>query len=246
MPRCHIALGGNVGNVEETFQWTLAHLGREAPVGLISVSSIYRTSAVGPHSGGEFQNAAAEIETGLEPLALLDLLQDLERRAGRTQGAHWSPRPLDLDLIFYAEEIIEHPRLHVPHPACWYRRFVLDPLAEIAADVRHPIKKVTVCELRSRLLPRPLRLALAGSTFQERQRLRQELAMWSADAQIVDWETSRKPDGEPVVIAWLGDEADLDVAPLRFGALPVVPRLDVSISADRGAFLKSVLQAALG
>ena len=123
MPRCHIALGGNLGDVEETFHWALARLGGTDPSTVTRVSSVFRTRPVGPHAGGEFTNAAAEIETDLEPLALLDLLQDLERRAGRTPGEHWGPRPLDLDLIFYADQMIDMPRLRVPHPACWYRRF---------------------------------------------------------------------------------------------------------------------------
>jgi 2-amino-4-hydroxy-6-hydroxymethyldihydropteridine diphosphokinase len=248
MSCCYIALGGNVGDVDETFRWAVARLGRDGPVSVMRVSSVFRTRPVGPNAGGEFTNAAAEVETDLEPLVLLDLLQDLERRAGRTPGEHWGPRPLDLDLIFYADQIIDVPRLRVPHPACWYRRFVLDSLAEIAADVCHPVKRLTVGELRSRLLRRPLRLALAGSTVEERQRLRHELSAGAAGVEVVDWRPDGASDGEPAILAWLGagTGAGSDARPADFQALPVVPRLDVSMSADPAAFLRAVLQAALG
>lgn len=245
MPRCHIALGGNVGNVDDTFRTALARLADGNPVSVTRVSPVFSTPAVGPDAGGEFRNAAAQIETTLEPLRLLDLLQDLERGAGRMRDTRWGPRPLDLDLVFYADRIIEHPRLSVPHPACWYRRFVLDPLCQIAADFRHPVKGLTVEELRARLLPHPLRLALAGLTSLERQRLRHELAI-AGEVEVFDW----RPDGfdqcEPAIIAWLGASDESDMEPNAFQALPLIPRLDASQSADPVAFLRSVLQAALG
>jgi 2-amino-4-hydroxy-6-hydroxymethyldihydropteridine diphosphokinase len=245
MPHCHIALGGNVGRVEETFQTALARLATDNLVAIARVSSVWRTRPIGPRSGGEFLNAAAEIETSLEPLDLLDVLKDVERRAGRTPSEHWAPRPLDLDLIFYANRVIAHPRLVVPHPACWYRRFVLDPLDEIAAEVRHPVKGISVRELRARLLHRPLRLALAGSIASERERLRRDLSPTSAEFEVIDWRPPYNSGAEPAILAWLGPDRDAD-APTDFRALPLVPRLDVSAADDPTAYLHGVLQAALG
>lgn len=245
MPRCHIALGGNVGNVEETFQTALAGLSVGGLVAVIRVSSFYRTQPVGLRSGGEFLNAAAEIETGLEPLDLLDVLKELERRAGRVSSGHWAPRPLDLDLLFYADRVVDHPRLIVPHPACWYRRFVLDPLAEIAADLRHPVKGISVRELRARLMPRPFRLAVAGSSASERDLLRQELTSTTGEVEVSDWQPQGDYGPEPAILAWLGPDAETS-HPTDFQALPIVPRLDASGAADRTAFLRGVLQAALG
>jgi 2-amino-4-hydroxy-6-hydroxymethyldihydropteridine diphosphokinase len=245
MPGCHIALGGNVGNVEETFRAALAHLADDNRAAVTRVSSLYRTRPVGPRAGGEFTNAAAAIETSLGPLELLDLLKQVEQLAGRTSGEQWAPRPLDLDLIFYADRIIEYPRLTVPHPAAWYRRFVLDPLAEIAADVRHPVKGVSVGELRTRLLPRPLRLALTGSTASARERLRDELNLAAGELEVSEWHPEADAVGEPSILAWLGPEIVAEAA-AEFLALPRVPRLDVSTASDPVAFLRGVVQAALG
>jgi 2-amino-4-hydroxy-6-hydroxymethyldihydropteridine diphosphokinase len=248
MSCCYIALGGNVGDVDETFRWAVARLGRDGPVNVTRFSSVFRTRPVGPNAGGEFTNAAAEVETDLEPLVLLDLLQDLERRAGRTHGEHWGPRPLDLDLILYADQIIDVPRLRVPHPACWYRRFVLDPLAEIASDVRHPVKRLTVGELRSRLLLRPLVLALAGSSHAQRQSLRNELLSTTSGLEIFDWRIDAALESEPTLIAWLGphDPPSFDGPVVDFQSLPLVPRLDASTATGRAAFLRGILEAALG
>lgn len=162
MMRCYIALGGNLGPVEETFRRALERLEESASVTVRTRSQVYRSEAVGAQAGGEFLNAAAGIDAGLPPRELLDLLQTIEAEFGRTRDVHWGPRPLDLDLILYGEEIIDEPGLQVPHPACWYRRFVLEPLADIAAEVLHPVLQCPVGELRSRLLVRPLPVALVG------------------------------------------------------------------------------------
>jgi hypothetical protein len=87
-------------------------------------------------------------------------------------------------------------------------------------------------------------LALAGSTSSERQSLRRELL--TAEAEIVDWQPDVPADGDPAILAWLGAGAEFDTVPVDFQALPLGPRLDVSTSADPAAFLRAVLQAALG
>jgi 2-amino-4-hydroxy-6-hydroxymethyldihydropteridine diphosphokinase len=104
-------------------------------------SEFYRTKPVGgPLGQGEFVNAAAVIETKTPPLRLLDELQDIERRHGRDANAErWSPRPLDIDLLLYDNEVMETPMLVLPHPRMSFRRFVLQPAAEIAARMLHPV-----------------------------------------------------------------------------------------------------------
>ena len=120
MPRCFLGLGGNIGDVGQTFAAVLRDLASlDEPLTVVQASHIYRTLPVGEDAGGEFRNAAVEIGTDLSPHKLLALLQSLERAHGRTQDVHWSPRPLDIDLILYGDQIVDSSRLEIPHPACW-------------------------------------------------------------------------------------------------------------------------------
>ena len=156
-----IALGGNLGDVRATFEAALRTLHAAPGVRVTAASRPYRTPAVGADAGGEFLNAAATLETTLSPQDLLGELHRAEETAGRERTRHWGPRPLDLDLILYGEASIDGDRLTVPHPGLQWRRFVLDPACEVAADwwvwQCRPLR-----ELRERLLERPLKLVAPG------------------------------------------------------------------------------------
>jgi 2-amino-4-hydroxy-6-hydroxymethyldihydropteridine diphosphokinase len=247
MPRIFIALGGNLGPVSETFQNALERLDNNPGVTVQQISCFYRSAPVGEHAGGEFLNAAAEIETDLEPILLLDLLQSIETEFGRNREVHWGPRTLDLDLILYGEEIIDLPRLRVPHPACWYRRFVLVPMVEIADETLHPQKQLTFGELRSRLEVRSLPVALAGSNDHKRKSLIENLSKEFPEVMMSVWESSSTRDAIPAFAVWLGEEQNaVTESRTSYHALPETARLDASSSREEPeTFLRSVLQSAL-
>lgn len=221
-----IALGGNLGAVEDTFRSVLSELDDALGVQVQRVSSFYRTMPMGTDSGDDYLNAAAELSVELAPLELLDLLQSLETRHGRVRETHWGPRTLDLDLLLYGQEVLNHPRLSLPHPGCWYRRFVLDPLAEISPDVVHPVKTLTICQLRRRLLERPMGVGVVGGESDERRQLADQLAASFRETKVKTWSVG---DATPTLLLWLGPPSDQD---LRFDDLPLWSRLDLTTFRD--------------
>ena len=131
-----IALGGNLGDVRATFRQAIAHICGMAQAALVARSSDYATPPWGDPDQPRFVNACIEIETALDPHALLAVLQMVENRFGRQRDAdrRFGPRTLDLDLIAYGEVSLQRPELTLPHPRLFERAFVLVPLAEIAPD----------------------------------------------------------------------------------------------------------------
>jgi len=129
-----IALGGNVGDVRATFDKAIANICGMTQAALLARSSDYATAPWGEVEQDRFINACIEIDTSLDPHALLFALQKIETKFGRdrTKERRWGPRTLDLDLIAYDDVSIEKPELTLPHPRLFERAFVLVPLAEIA------------------------------------------------------------------------------------------------------------------
>ena len=131
-----IALGGNVGDVRATFNKSIANICGMAQAVLLARSSDYATPPWGDEQQARFINACIEIETSLDPHALLFTLHKIENKFGRDRvnERRWGPRTLDLDLIAYDDVSIQKPELTLPHPRLFERAFVLVPLVEIAPE----------------------------------------------------------------------------------------------------------------
>ena len=189
MPTCLIALGSNVNASEEVFRKAMQELQR-CGAKTLAISRIVTTRPVGTQAGSLYLNAAATVESHLTPIDLLRALHQVESAFGRTRDVHWGPRTLDLDLLLYGEERIDQPDLVVPHPAMWYRRFVLDPLVELIPDVVHPVFRQTIQQLRERLLQRPLPVCTITRTSGSRSSSSQASANSSRIALFIALRTS--------------------------------------------------------
>jgi 2-amino-4-hydroxy-6-hydroxymethyldihydropteridine diphosphokinase len=159
-----IGLGSNLGDRKAHLDGAVSALKERADIKVRAVSSHHETRPVGGPAGqAAFLNAAATLETTLDPQSLLLGLQEVETRLGRVRTSRWGERTLDLDLLLFGDEIIDTPNLTVPHLWLGLRRFVLAPLAEIAAKAVDPLTRLPVRELLANLDRRPSFVALAPS-----------------------------------------------------------------------------------
>src|SRR2546421_5831069 len=144
----YIALGANLGDRAANIAAALEKLQQTPQVKLAKVSTLIENPAIGgPADSPPFLNAAAEIITSLSARAILDRLLEIEKEIGRVRREKWGPRSIDLDLLLFGDEIIDESGLTIPHPLMHQRRFVLDPLAQIAPNVVHPVWKRTIAQL---------------------------------------------------------------------------------------------------
>ncbi|MGX1995894.1 2-amino-4-hydroxy-6-hydroxymethyldihydropteridine diphosphokinase [Xanthomonas axonopodis pv. cassiae] len=157
MHTAFVGLGANLGQAEASVRAAIAALGAVPQTTLVAASRLYRTPAWGREDQPDFINAVAQLRTGLAPLPLLEALLGIEQAFGRERrvGERWGPRTLDLDLLLYADQVIDLPQLQVPHPHLHARAFALLPLSELAPEaiiaghgtVRRALHAIDTCGL---------------------------------------------------------------------------------------------------
>lgn len=142
----YLSLGSNIGDRAKNLRQAIVALGEEG-MSVARISSIYETEPVDYPDQPWFLNMAVEAETELAPAALLQTLRGIETRMGSKKLIAKGPRLIDMDILLYCDEVIDTPELQIPHPRMHLRRFVLQPLAEIAPNVRDPVSGMTATEM---------------------------------------------------------------------------------------------------
>jgi len=147
----YLSLGSNLGNREQNLRGAIRQasaLGR-----LVAVSSFYQTEPVEFTDQPWFLNCVIALETETQPAQLMAELLRIEHEMGRQRVLKKGPRSIDIDILLFGDAVVNTPELTIPHPAMARRRFVLEPLAEIAPELRHPVAGKTVRELLAELPP---------------------------------------------------------------------------------------------
>ncbi len=145
----YLSLGANVGDRASHIREAVKRLGSLGHV--VAFSSIYETEPVEFTDQAWFLNLAVALETTEMPNPLMAALLAIEREMGRQRTQEKGPRTIDIDILLFDDMIVDSPGLTIPHPAMQHRRFVLEPLAEIAPEARHPVLKKTIRELLAAL-----------------------------------------------------------------------------------------------
>jgi 2-amino-4-hydroxy-6-hydroxymethyldihydropteridine diphosphokinase len=141
----YLSLGSNIGDRESHLRDAIARLENQGRIQ--SIASFYETEPVEFTDQARFLNCALALETEEAPEQLMESVLHIEQEMGRERQQNKGPRTIDIDILLFSDTIIDSPKLTIPHPAMHERRFVLQPLAEIAPEVRHPVLKKTIREL---------------------------------------------------------------------------------------------------
>jgi 2-amino-4-hydroxy-6-hydroxymethyldihydropteridine diphosphokinase len=146
MNKAYLLIGGNLGNTMNVFQQVFLQLDKQVGT-IVKKSSVYVTAPWGNPEQQDFLNQAILILTPLDAKQLMQLLLKIEESLGRQRIEKYGPRIIDIDILFFNDEIINDPGLIIPHPQLQNRRFALIPLAEIAPNLYHPILNKTIADL---------------------------------------------------------------------------------------------------
>lgn len=240
MPDCLIGLGSNVGDCSQNLDAAVQALENHPEISRCQVSRPFETAAVGGPGGQPgFLNVAVRLSTLLSPPQLLSVLQSIELAAGRVRTLRWGPRVVDLDLLLYGDAVIRQPEncsldaaeLVVPHRRMSFRRFVLEPAAEVAPEMRHPTTGLTIAELLIHLNHAPHYVALAAPPGGAMNRLAAEIATRTGASLISANLKNARPAGAG---PWGSEEGDFEqqmavleraTDRLRSEKLPESPRI---------------------
>jgi 2-amino-4-hydroxy-6-hydroxymethyldihydropteridine diphosphokinase len=218
-----LALGSNLGDRRATLEQAVERLAVHAQIRVLARSAWHETAAVGgPADQPPFLNGAVTIETSLSPAALLATVEQIEQQLERTRHARWGPRTIDLDLLLYDQLVSQSPQLTLPHPRMSFRRFVLGPACEIAADWQHPTIGWTLGELLAHLDQAPPYIAMASTSGSYVRQLVETLATGLPVQVILD---PARPDAsgdsaDPSGRAW---QRQIELLDRRAAALEAVP-----------------------
>lgn len=147
MPDVYLGLGSNLGDRKKNIEGAVTALTEIQGVKYIRSSSIYETEPWGNKEQPGFLNSVVEIETDLNPQDLIKVLKDIENRLGRNIRDKWMEREIDIDVLFYGNEVIKDGCLEIPHREICNRRFILVPMCELGRDFRHPVIGKKMSEL---------------------------------------------------------------------------------------------------
>ena len=147
MARVYLGLGSNVGDRYKFITSAIEGIEKIQGNNLISKSSVYETEPWGNKEQNKFLNSVVEVDANLEPLKLFRELKRVEKKLGRVKNIKWAEREIDIDILFYDDDIILNDTIEIPHHEIENRRFVLVPLEEIASNFIHPVFNKTISEL---------------------------------------------------------------------------------------------------
>jgi len=164
LPTAFLSLGSNLGDRLGNLKRAVEKIEEPNQIMVTKVSPVYETEPVGRENQGWFLNLVLQVETSLEPFALLERLSSIEDQMGRKREKRWGSRNIDLDILLYDKRMVDSERLTIPHTRMHERRFVLVPLAQIAPKLRHPRLEKNIeellarCEDESEVRPHPEKL----------------------------------------------------------------------------------------